>query len=150
MFSASEFQKLLREQIELLDRLIDIGEQQKQAIETGRMSELIAILGQKQPDLDRLADIQRMFSHHKTDIENADFWPESSQRQLCQGLREQSAAAFEVLIQLEQDGELAVTQSRDQIQLRLQNIESSRAVASAYESLANVPSAPRGDFSSVG
>ncbi len=59
MFTANEFLELLHQQAELLDRLIAAGTQQSQAIAANRMSELIAILAQKQPQLERLGQIRQ-------------------------------------------------------------------------------------------
>lgn len=150
MFTPHAFLNLLCEQAELLERLIDSGQQQQQTIEAGRMSELVAILGQKQPRLERLGAIGQQIQERRREVEQSGFWPDESVRRQCQTMRDRAAESFEHLIQLEQRCEQALNTSREQIQQRLQTIESSRHAASAYQSHAQLPAPPRGDFSSVG
>jgi FlgN protein len=150
MFTAHQFVELLSQQTELLDRLIESGRQQQLAIDASRMSELIAILAEKQPHLEQLGQIREQLHERRADIERSDFWPDSDVRQLGQTLRDRAAQAFQTLIDLEQDCEKSLSRSRDQIQLRLQSVESGRVAASAYQSQAVANVVLHADFSSVG
>jgi DNA anti-recombination protein RmuC len=146
--TANELWALLCEQTELLDQLVEFGTQQRQAIEANRMSELLAILGDKQPYLERLEQVRVQLQAWQPTIDQEMQWPNANVRQQCQQSRDRSAQLFTVLIDLEQACERALAESRDQIQDHLKNFESSRTAAAAYQSQAPVPS--RTDFSSIG
>ena len=150
MFTAETLFELLCEQVQLLDLLIESGLQQQQAIEANRMSELVAILAQKQPHLERLGDIRQTLQTQQCDIEQSGFWPDTTRRSQCRTMREQASSRFEQLIRLEQTCEQALAQSRDQIQARLQTVDSGRHAVSAYQSQASAAKPPRFDFSSLG
>jgi len=147
-FTADDLWNLLCEQAELLDQLLEFGTQQRQAIEANRMSELIAILGEKQPHIERLEQVRRQLFAWQPEIEQVLVWPDTNLRQQCQQARNRSAEKFVALIDLEQACENAVVESRAQIQDRLRNFESSRSAAAAYQSQSPAPA--RGDFSSIG
>lgn len=150
MLTAETFHELLCEQTELLAQLIESGHQQQQAIEANRMSELVAILAQKQPRLERLGAICQQLQGQRQQTEHTWFWPDPDRRQQCRMMRDQASQSFERLIELEQTCELALSQSRDQIQQRLHQVESGRHAASAYLSQSHTAAPPRGDFSSIG
>jgi flagellar biosynthesis/type III secretory pathway chaperone len=145
-----QFERLLREQGDLLGELLRIGGEQREAIEAGRVSELLSILARKQPSLERLGQIRQLLQDWRETVEETDFWPDSQLRVGCQQLRDQSASAFKALIEQEQACEAALMTSRDQIQIRLERVDSGRTAANAYQNQATTPSGSRVDFSSMG
>lgn len=147
--TANDLWNLLCEQADLLDQLLIFGSHQQQAIEANRMSELIAILGDKQPYLERLEQVRKQLHAWQPEIERDFVWPDADQRQQCKQNRDRSAQSFAALIDLEHSCELALAQSRDQIQQRLKNFESSQTAAAAYQSQ-EPASTSRVDFSSIG
>jgi flagellar biosynthesis/type III secretory pathway chaperone len=147
--SAAQFTELLNQQFELLENLIAYGEQQRTAIQESRMSELIAILAQKQPLLDRLGTIRQVLHDHQSVVEASSFWINEDARRDAQELRARAATAFETLIELERQCEVALSESRDQIRHRMESLDSGRAAANAYQSQVTPP-ASRIDFSSMG
>lgn len=151
-FTANDLWNLLCEQADLLDQLLIFGGHQQQAIAANRMSELIAILGNKQPYLERLEQVRKQLHAWQPKSEHGFVWPDLAQREQCQQKRDRSAQSFAALIDLEHACELALAQSRDQIQQRLKNFDSSRTAAAAYQSQEQEPAstAARVDFSSIG
>jgi len=149
-FFPNDLVELLREQSVLLEQLIEFGKQQREAIDNNRMSELLAILAHKQPQLDRLGNLREQLHNVRALIESEFFWQKASTRRDCQIMRDQAARLFETLIEFENGCEVALAESRNQIRHRLENIESGRAAANAYELQATTPPSPRIDFSSMG
>jgi hypothetical protein len=148
--TSEQFENLLREQVDVLAELLHMGGEQLEAIDAGRVSELLAVLARKQPHLERLGQIRQLLQDWRETIEEANFWPNAEQRACCQRLREQAASAFKTLIEREQACETALTASRDQIQIRLQRVDSGRTAANAYQTHATAPSGSRIDLSSMG
>lgn len=149
-FFPDDLAELLHEQSLLLEQLIEFGIQQREAIENNRMSELLAILAQKQPMLDRLGKIREQLHDVRDLIESNSFWQNSSIRSGCQIMRDQASRLFETLIEFENGCEVALAESRNQIRHRLDNLDSGRAAANAYQSQATATPSPRIDFSSMG
>ncbi|MGV3484042.1 MAG: flagellar export chaperone FlgN [Planctomycetaceae bacterium] len=150
MFTPDSLVDLLDEQGQLLDRLIESGDQQQQAIVANRMSELVAILAQKQPHLERLGEIRQELQRRRPEIEGDGFWRDAAVRNRCRSMQQRAAELFARLIELEGNCEHALVQSRDQIQQRLQTVDTGRHAASAYQSQSTGFTAPRIDFSSLG
>jgi hypothetical protein len=149
-FSAEKLAELLHEQAELLEQLIEFGKQQRDAIQNARMSELLAVLGSKQPMLDRLGKLREHLHNVRTLIESPTFWPNATIRSHCQAMRDQASCSFQTLIKFESECEIALAESRDQIHLRLQSIDSGRTAANAYKAQTSVPPSSSIDFSSIG
>lgn len=141
---------MLSRQADLLGELIQIGREQKAAIDAGRINELLAVLGTKQTQLEELGEIRERLSDWKSTVEAPDFWPAQGMRELAKQLRDQCAVAFDTLIEIEKDCEHALTSSRDQIQIRLKQLDSGRSAADAYAAHSGQTVSPRIDFSSMG
>jgi flagellar biosynthesis/type III secretory pathway chaperone len=140
----------LSRQADLLGELIRVGQEQRSAIDAGRINELLAVLAAKQTQLEELGEIRERLNVWKATVEQPGFWPDQATRELAKRLRDQSAAAFDELIEMEQGCEHALTSSRDQIQIRLKQLDSGRSAADAYAAHGSQPITPRVDFSSIG
>ena len=145
-----QLESLLQHQVELLSELIQFGGEQQDAIEAGRVSELLSVLARKQPFLEQLGHVRQQLQDWREEIESGHFWSDTQCQIRCQHLRDRAAVAFKTLIESEQACETALTASRDQIQIRLQHVDSGRNAANAYQSQATAPPTSRVDFSSMG
>jgi hypothetical protein len=141
---------MLSRQADLLGELIQIGREQKAAIDAGRINELLAVLATKQTQLEELGEIRERLSDWKSTVEAPHFWPAQGMRELAKQLRDHCAAAFDTLIEIEKNCEHALTTSRDQIQIRLKQLDSGRSAADAYAAHSGQTVSPRIDFSSMG
>jgi len=123
---------ILQHQIGLLDQLISLGHQQLQAIELGRMSELLSLLSEKQPLLTHLSDTAhqlRLCGDHAA--ENSTMPP--GDRVACREHKALAAERFDELFALEKQCETALCSSRDQIARRLEASAHSMNAATAYQ-----------------
>ncbi len=123
--------ELLNTQIGLLDQLIEMGQVQINAIENGRMSELLSLLSDKQPLLADLGDSAERIRNltgnsSSTACDDADV-------QRCRQLKDQAKQRFELLFDLEQKSETLLCTSRDQIAKRLEASSHSMTAISAYQ-----------------
>lgn len=125
--------EILSSQIVMLDRLIEIGQVQMQAIEHGRMSELLSLLSDKQPllaDLGEVANrIRKLAANPSTAPPDAD-----GDVQSCRRLKADAKDRFAQLFELEQRSEALLCTSRDQIAKRLEASSHSMTAISAYQS----------------
>lgn len=124
--------EILSSQIGLLDQLIEIGKVQIQAIEHGRMSELLSLLSDKQPLLADLGDvahrIRKLTANQSTASQDDD-----GDVQTCRQLKANAKDRFEQLFELEQRSEALLCTSRDQIAKRLEVSSHSMTAISAYQ-----------------
>lgn len=140
----------LSRQAELLGELIQVGRDQRAAIDSGRINELLAVLATKQTQLEELGAIRERLSDWKSAVEAPYFWPDQGMRELARQLRDRCEGAFGTLIEMEKDCEHALTTSREQIQIRLKQLDSGRSAADAYAAHSSQAVSPRVDFSSMG
>jgi len=124
--------EILSSQIGLLDQLIEIGQVQIQAIEHGRMSELLSLLSDKQPLLTDLGDvahrIRKLNARQSTALHEDDVCV-----QMCRQLKADAKNRFELLFELEQRSEALLCTNRDQIAKRLEASSHSMTAISAYQ-----------------
>jgi len=138
----------LTEQMDLLDHLVVCGQRQCDAIATQRINELLAILGEKQPMLDRLMTLRTMIVQSQSLIQSDAFWPSAGRREQCRVLRDNVATRFQILIDLESQCETDLNTNRLSIRQQIDSLDSGRTAANAYQSQ-STPS-PRIDFTSIG
>lgn len=122
----------LTSQIELLDRLIELGNVQIEAIENSRMSELLSLLSDKQPLLVELGEVAEKIRGFNADPFSR-VHEDDAHRESCRKLKEEARTRFESLFQLEQKAEAMLSVSRDQIAKRLEASSNSMAAISAYQ-----------------
>jgi len=131
-FGGESLLEILSSQIGLLDQLIEIGQVQIQAIEHGRMSELLSLLSDKQPLLGDLGDVARrirdLTADHSISVQDEGY------AQRCRQLKASARGRFEQLFELEQRSEALLCTSRDQIAKRLEASSHSMTAISAYQS----------------
>jgi flagellar biosynthesis/type III secretory pathway chaperone len=138
----TDLSALLDAQADLLDALIKLGNEQVDAIENGRMNELLSLLARKQPHLDELASTARRLQPFQTHLQPADALP-TVQRSVCQEKHARATALFDELFALEARCEQLLSKSRDQIARRLEQTVHSMDVADAYRR-ESAPSSPGG------
>lgn len=122
---------LLDAQAQLLACLIDLGHQQVEAIQNGRMNELLSILSRKQQFLDALAANALRLGPISNQLELGDALTPPQRA----GSREKHALAtarFDELFELEKHCEQLLCDSRTQIAGRLEQTVHSMNVAKAY------------------
>lgn len=142
MHGSDNLLDLLTSQIDLLDRLIEIGQIQIQAIENERMSELLSLLSDKQPLVNDLGDTaRRIHSLHDNPSDNS--VDDAVHVQQCRLMKDNAAQRFELLFDLEQKSEALLCKSRDQISQRLEASSHSMTAISAYQS-GSAPQTPGG------
>jgi len=123
---------LLQTQVALLDDLISLGNQQLQAIELGRMSELLSLLAEKQPLLTQLSDTANQLRYcGDPSAANSTMLPED--REVCRKQKAVASERFDELLTLEKQCESALCSSRDQIARRLEASAHSMNAATAYQ-----------------
>lgn len=131
-YGSDNLPELLKWQFDLLGQLIEIGQTQIEAIEDGRMSELLALLSDKQPlvaDLGNVANrIRNLNDNPSQSVIN------DTHVQRCRQLKDQTKQRFVLLFELEQKSETLLCTSRDQIAKRLEASLHSMTAISAYQS----------------
>jgi flagellar biosynthesis/type III secretory pathway chaperone len=125
---------LLTCQDELLDQLLEIGRRQLDAIENGRMSELLGLLAEKQPLVDQLADLANRLKTLRENEPSAATVADTNLAE-CRKLRQTATTSFEELFTLEQQCETLLCDRRDQIGARLQATNNALSAANAYREI---------------
>jgi len=133
MHGSDNLADLLHSQVDLLDRLIEIGQVQIQAIENERMSELLSLLSDKQPLLNELGDTAERI-RNLNDNSSANCGDDDLYIQRCRLLKDDATQRFEQLFDLERESETLLCKSRDQISQRLEASSHSMTAISAYQS----------------
>ncbi len=128
----------LSRQLRLLDDLLALGNQQSAAIAQGRMSELMALLAEKQPLLAQLSEnagTLRELSDQLVREHAAD----DPYRVRCRQQKQLVDQAYAQLLEQEQHAEQQLTTSRDQVAERLAASTGSLQAATAYQRMAPQP-----------
>lgn len=131
--------EMLATQVDLLDQLLAIGHTQLQAIEQGRMSELLALLSDKQPLLADLNDVAHRLRKAYDSLQPGTT-DSGVDLQRLGGLKNQVQQRFESLMELEGKSEAMLCGTRDEIAKRLESSAHSMTAISAYQRAASLPS----------
>ena len=123
---------LVDQRWQLLRRLVEMTERQRQAIEGGRMNELMEVLAEKQQPLSDLGEVSGQLRKAIGDDPETRFWHRAADRQQCRRRHEEAEQMLRRLMQLEADSEQALVRSRDAVGEQLAEQQHARHAASRY------------------
>lgn len=116
----------------LLRDLVERGRRQREAIAAGRMSELMALLSEKQQPLEQLGETSKRLGAAADQLPDAGGWDSAEDREACLREHEACQQMLAELVELESDCEAALTAGRDAIAKQLTQSEGARRAASGY------------------
>lgn len=125
---------LIDERKSILAQLLEMSGRQIEAITAGRMTELMTLLAEKQPPLQRLGDISKRLRQASGDDPSARSWESSQARENCRIAQEQCEKMHFELLAIEAQCETALTESREAVQVKLSQLDSAHQAANRYAS----------------
>ena len=129
---ANQLSQLIDRRLHLLQSLMEMGHKQTAAIRDGRMSDLMRILSEKQPPLSELAAIAQQLKAAAGDDPEKRIWPDPAARDRCRRHQQVCEQLHLDLLAMEAECESTLSKSRDEIQQRLERVDSGRQVANSY------------------
>jgi hypothetical protein len=115
-----------------LNTLLELGRLQTEAIQAGRMSDLMRILSEKQAPLNRLSEIAESLRAAAHDDPSQRLWDSEAKRQDCRLRQEQCDQMHTELLAIEAACESALQENRSAIQRDLDQLNASHQAASRY------------------
>jgi hypothetical protein len=144
-----ELSDLMGQRWNTLRELVDIGNRQITAIDTGRMSDLMRLLSEKQSPLNELAQIATRIRRAADDDPAQRRWESEQTRVLCRQQQEECEKMHLDLLAIEAQCEAALTKSRASIQQNIDRVDGGRQAATSYGDSRKIPtSGGRLDLSS--
>lgn len=128
----AELSALISERRTILAQLLELGARQVDVIASGRMSELMRILAEKQAPLQRLGDISVELRATAADDPLTRKWNSQQDRDECRLAQDDCERMHIELLAIEAQCETALIESRNAIQQELQQIDSAHQAASQY------------------
>jgi hypothetical protein len=122
-----------------LNALLELGRRQTEAIQAGRMSDLMRILSEKQGPLNRLSEIADALRDAAQDDPSQRFWDSESKRQDCRLRQEQCDQMHTELLAIEAASESTLQANRTAIQHDIDQLNASHQAASHYAPQSAVP-----------
>ena len=129
---ANQLADLIQQRFATLDELLKLGRRQTEAIEAGRMTDLMRILSQKQHPLSRLTEIAELLRPAVQDDPTLRHWPSENARQTCRRQQEQCDQMHLELLAIEAACESALQDNRASIQHEIEQLNSSYQAAKHY------------------
>ncbi|QDV65887.1 hypothetical protein [Crateriforma conspicua] len=120
---------------ELIDELYEWTRQQSDAIDGGRMSELMNVLAKKQPPLRELSDLSNKVATQADVDPERRSWSDPTLRQRTIRLHKQSEERLLELIQFEKECEQRLAASRDDVQRQMTTQHSKQTAVNRYASV---------------
>jgi hypothetical protein len=127
-----ELAALIDDRYRTLQRLQQISSQQMDAISSGRMSQLMQLLSDKQEPLNRLAALAQQIRAAVGEDPESRIWESDLQRQQCREKQDACERIHRELFDLEGTCEAALRDSRVTLQQQLGRLDSVRAAANGY------------------
>ena len=130
--NANTLCKLMTQRRNVLAELLELGRHQIDVIAAGRMSELMALLAQKQRPLQQLAEICHVLREAAQEDPQQRRWDSETQRQQCREDQEQCEQMHVELLAIEAQCETALQESRETLQQRISRLDSAHQAANQY------------------
>ncbi|MEM9643497.1 MAG: flagellar export chaperone FlgN [Planctomycetota bacterium] len=152
--NGTELSELVDERLNLVAQLVELTEQQSDAIEAGHMSQLMSVLSDKQGPLTQLSRLsQRLAAQAQADPEQRE-WASDADRQRCRERHDRCERMLLELVEQEKSCEERLTARQAEVQQELDKThETGRALqsyASVSASYQNQPATSSGWASSPG
>ncbi len=128
----AELSALIDQRQAILAQLLELGSRQVDVIASGRMSELMRILAEKQAPLQRLGDISAALRQTAGDDPQLRQWDSQQHRERCRRAQDDCERMHIELLAIEAQCETALIESRNAIQQELQQIDSAHQAATQY------------------
>lgn len=129
----------------VLEKLLDISRRQVEAIEQGRMNELMSLLAEKQAPLLQLREHSKSLGEGSLDDPEDRVWDQPEQRKQCQDEHAKCEEMLQMLMEIEAECEQSLSLSRALLQQKLEQTQSAQQAAFGY-SLADQPSTTGGQL----
>lgn len=132
--NGDELAQLIQQRWTTLRQLLDLGNQQADAIHTGHMNELMAVLSQKQSPLNRLAEISTRIRAAAADDPESRSWSNPTARDQCRRQQDECEQMHMELLAIEAACESALQESRAVIGQQIEQLDASHRAARHYQS----------------
>ena len=130
--NGNELSKLIHHRWSLLRTLLELSGRQMEAIESGRMSELMRLLSDKQAPLNELAAVAEKIRTAVDDDPNERTWPDETTRVSCRQQQEECEQMHLELLAIEAQCETALQTSRNQLSQKIDRVDAARQAANTY------------------
>lgn len=132
MTSTETLASLIRSKLQLLELLARLSRAQVELIDSGDMTRLLPVLGAKQQLLGQLQQLEQGLAPFRDEDPDQRQWASAAAREQCRADAEQAEQLLAELMALERQGEAEMVRRRDETARRLEEMESSSRVHSAY------------------
>ena len=132
VMDAEQLSDLIEQRFQTLDELLKLGRLQSEAIEGGRMTELMRVLSQKQEPLNRLTEIAQLLRPAAMDDPGLRVWTSESARLACRRQQEQCDQMHLELLAMEAACESMLQDNRATIQQEIEGLHASHQAAVHY------------------
>ena len=129
-----ELTQLIDQRFDTLQRLIELGRRQTEAIDAGHMTELMRLLSAKQPLLQQLSQVAESLRQAASDDPKTRQWDDPEDRNRCRRRQDECDRLHLELLAIEAECETKLTESRDSIQKQLQRVDAGRQATAGYAS----------------
>lgn len=144
MMDSSELTKVVDRRLEVVEQLVALTDRQLEAIDGGRMNELMSILSAKQSPLTELGRLSRQLADEAGVQPDARDWSCEEDRLRCRESHERAERMLVRLVDQEREGQERLRESQSRIQQDLcRNQETGRALKGYASVSADFDSSPR-------
>lgn len=143
-----ELLELVELRWDALQELLEISNQQNDAIQAGHMTELMQLLSRKQKPLNHLLELADKIGAAVGDDPEARIWDAQSSRDRCRKLQGECEQMHLELLAIEAESESALVESRNHIQGELQRVDAAHQAANSYSRSMDTQTGAQLDLSS--
>jgi len=130
--NGNELSQLIDQRWSALNELLELSRRQTEAIDAGRMSDLMRVLSKKQSPLQRLSDIAQRTRAAVDDDPALRNWDSESDRQACRLLQDRCDQMHLDLLAIEAACESTLQENRSSIQIEINQLNASHQAAMHY------------------
>ncbi len=130
--NGNELSQLIDQRWSALNELLELSHRQTEAIDAGRMSDLMRVLSKKQAPLQQLSDIADRTRTAVDDDPALRHWASESDRQACRLLQDKCDQMHLDLLAIEAACESTLQENRSSIQTEIDQLNASHQAAMHY------------------
>lgn len=129
---SSQLTELIDQRWTTLNELLNLGQLQTDAIDAGRMTDLMRILSRKQAPLNRLSELAKLLRAAADDDPTSRIWHSQEARDVCRNRQAQCDEMHLELLAIEAACESTLQQNRNSIQAEIEQLNASHQAAKKY------------------
>lgn len=132
MSTTEQLARLIRGKLEVVEQIHSLTRHQRELVDRGEMTDLLALLSSKQVLLTQMQTIEKGLNPYRKEDPQSRTWSDPHERRECAAQAERCESLLAEIVQLERESTQRMTKKRDKVASQLVHSHSAEEATHAY------------------